>query len=86
MERAARKYTWENYLLYDQNLQSLSPAQCYRAATIDGNNKIFVISEYEEKKLAAEGRFTKARQLLLLAGDVSHTQEQVESAPKHRQY
>ncbi|KAL4755928.1 DUF3723 domain-containing protein [Aspergillus foveolatus] len=86
VERAARKYTWKNYSLYDQNLQSLSPAQCYRAATVDGNNKIFVISEYEEKKLAAEGRFTKARQLLLLAGDVSHTQEQVESAPKRRQY
>ncbi|KAL2812033.1 hypothetical protein BDW59DRAFT_155380 [Aspergillus cavernicola] len=84
VERAARKYTWKNYSLYDQNLQSLSPAQCYRAATIDGNNKIFVISEYEEQKLAAEGRFTKGRQLLLLAGEVteaSRTRSQVESEP-----
>lgn len=82
VERAARKYTWKNYSLYDRNLQSLSPAQCYRAATVDGNNAIFVISEYEEKKLAAEGRLTKDRQLLLLAGEVvSQARDRVGSEP-----
>lgn len=39
--------------MYDRNLQSLSPAQCYRAATVDSNNAIFLISEYEEQRLAA---------------------------------
>ncbi|KAL5335663.1 hypothetical protein BJX70DRAFT_374791 [Aspergillus crustosus] len=84
VERLARKYTWKNYSPYDQNLQSLSPAQCYRAATIDGSNTIFVISEYEEKKLAAKGRLTKDRQLLVLAGEVtevSRTRRQIESKP-----
>jgi hypothetical protein len=28
VERAARKYTWKHYLLYDRNLQSLRPSQC----------------------------------------------------------
>lgn len=35
VERIARKYSWKNYSLYDRDLQSLSPAQCYRAATVD---------------------------------------------------
>lgn len=57
VERIARKYSWKNYSLYDRNLQSLSPTQCYRAATVDGNNAMSLISEHEEQSLAV--RFMK---------------------------
>lgn len=70
VERIARKYPWKNYSLCDRNLHSLSPAQCYRAATVDGNNVVFLIPEYEEQKLAAEGRLVNDRQLLPLASRV----------------
>lgn len=55
-----------------EELQSFSPAQCYRAATSDGNDAIFLISEDEEKKLAAEGegRLRKDKQLRLSASGV----------------
>lgn len=79
VERTARKYSWKDYSLYDRNLQSISPAQCYRAATVDGNNAIFLISESEEQRLAAEGRLTKERQLLSL---VSRVLDRAESEPK----
>ncbi|PYH60299.1 uncharacterized protein BO96DRAFT_497933 [Aspergillus niger CBS 101883] len=79
VERIARKYSWKNYSLYDRNLQSLSPAQCYRAATVDGNNAIFLISEHEEQRLAAEGRLTKDKQLLSL---VSRVLDRAELEPK----
>ncbi|GFF50432.1 hypothetical protein IFM46972_09043 [Aspergillus udagawae] len=62
----APKYVRKKYSLYDWNLQSLKPDQCYRVATVDGNNAIFVISEDEEDRLAAEGRLNKDRQLLTL--------------------
>lgn len=81
VERIARKYSWKNYSLYDRNLQSLSPAQCYRAATVDGNNAIFLISEHEEQRLAAEGRLIKDRQLLSL---VSRVLDRAEPEPKKR--
>lgn len=81
VERVARKYSWKDYSLYDKNLQSVSPAQCYRAATVDGNNTIFLISEHEEKKLAAvEGRI-KDKQLLWL---VSRVLDQTEPEAKRR--
>lgn len=70
VERVARKYTWKDYSLYDKNMQSLSPAQCYRAATIDGNNAIFIISKHEEEKLAAEGRFVNDKKILSLVSRV----------------
>lgn len=79
VERTARKYSWKDYSLYDRNLQSISPSQCYRAATVDGNNAIFLISESEEQKLAAEGRLTKERRLLSL---VSRVLDRAESEPK----
>ena len=82
VERTARKYSWKDYSLYDRNLQSISPSQCYRAATVDGNNAIFLISESEEQKLAAEGRLTKERQLLSLA---SRVLDRAESEPNKRQ-
>ncbi|RMJ21831.1 hypothetical protein PHISP_07297 [Aspergillus sp. HF37] len=81
VERIARKYSWKNYSLYDRNLQSLSPAQCYRAATVDGNNAIFLISEHDEQKLAADGRLVKNRQLLSL---VSRVLDRAEPEPKKR--
>jgi hypothetical protein len=81
VERVARKYSWKNYSLYDRNLQSVSPAQCYRAATVDGNNAIFLIPEHEEQRLAAEGRLVKDRQLLSL---VSRVLDRAEPEPKRR--
>lgn len=54
---------------------SLSPAQCYRAATVDGNNAILLISEHEEKRLVAEGRLVKDRQLLSSVSRVLHRAE-----------
>ncbi|KAL4891360.1 hypothetical protein BDV59DRAFT_68017 [Aspergillus ambiguus] len=70
VERVAKKYTRKGYSLYDKNMQSLSPAQCYRAATIDGNNAIFILSEHEEGKLAAEGRFVNDQKILSLVSRV----------------
>jgi hypothetical protein len=70
LERLARKYTWKGYSLYDLRLRSLRPAQCFRAATIDGRNAIFMISEQEERELIAEGRLTKERQLVTMASRV----------------
>ncbi|KAF7164507.1 hypothetical protein CNMCM6106_001025 [Aspergillus hiratsukae] len=70
VERVAKKYAWKRYSLYDRNLQSLKPDQCYRAATVDGNNAIFLISEHEEERLATEGRLNKDRQLLKLVSRV----------------
>lgn len=82
VERIARKYSWKDYSLYDKNLQSLSPAQCYRAATVDGNNAIFVISEHEEQELVAQGRLIKDKQLLSL---VSRVLDQTGPETKRRQ-
>ncbi|KAJ5589606.1 hypothetical protein N7537_012284 [Penicillium hordei] len=70
LERVAQKYLWKNYSLYDKNLHNLRPAQCYRAATADGSNAFFIVSEYEEKKLAAEGRVVKEKKLLGMASRV----------------
>lgn len=70
MERVARKYLWKNYSLYDRNLHSLRPAQCFRAATADGSNALFVVSEHEENKLVAEGRLVKEKSLLGMASRV----------------
>jgi hypothetical protein len=78
LERAALKYMWKRFSLYDRNLQSLRPDQCYRAATVDGNNAIFLISEDEEERLAAEGRLNKDKQLLKM---VSRVLDRTESEP-----
>jgi hypothetical protein len=64
VEHVARKYTQKNWSLYNQNLQSLSPAQSFCTATADGNNAIFLISEEAKTKLTAEGRLIRDRQLL----------------------
>lgn len=37
-------------------MNSLSPAQCYRAGTSNGKNRVFVVSEEEEKRLESDGR------------------------------
>ncbi|KAI2704635.1 hypothetical protein CBS147354_9629 [Penicillium roqueforti] len=55
LERLARKYSWKGYSLYDLRLQSLRPAQCFRAATFDGRNAIFMLSEHEERELVTAG-------------------------------
>ncbi|RDH30832.1 hypothetical protein BDQ94DRAFT_180863 [Aspergillus welwitschiae] len=70
LELMATKYLRKNYSLYDRNLHSLSPTQCYRAATADGSNVIFMISKDEEQKLASQGRITKDKQLLSLISRV----------------
>jgi hypothetical protein len=70
LERLAQKYLWKDYSLYDRNLHNLRPAQCYRVATADGSNAFFVVSEHEEKKLAAEGRVVMEKELLWMASRV----------------
>jgi hypothetical protein len=75
---------WKEYSLYDLKLQSLSPAECFHAATADGNNWILVISENEERKLVAEGQLIKDRRLLssvsrLLNRDQSATEPQAKA-------
>ncbi|KAL4889154.1 hypothetical protein BDV59DRAFT_205428 [Aspergillus ambiguus] len=70
VERVAKKYIWKSYRLYDKNMKSLGPAQCYRAATLDGSNAIFIISEHEQEKLAADGRFVNDERMLSLASRV----------------
>jgi hypothetical protein len=84
LERAALKYVWKKFSLYDRNLQSLRPDQCYRAATVDGNNAIFLISEDEEKRLAAEGRLDKDRQLVKMASRVRNQTESEPGSPTKR--
>ncbi|RHZ60740.1 DUF3723 domain-containing protein [Aspergillus thermomutatus] len=84
VERVAKKYVWKRYSLYDRNLQSLKPDQCYRAATVDGNNAIFLISEDEEERLAAEGRLNKDRQLLTLVSRVVDRTEFEPGSPTKR--
>ncbi|KAL4801661.1 hypothetical protein BDV18DRAFT_164709 [Aspergillus unguis] len=86
VERVARKYTWKNYSLYDKNLQSLSPVQCYRAATVDGNNAIFLISEHEEQNLVAQGRLMNDKQLLLSVSRIvdNATDSDLERSMKRR--
>lgn len=84
LERAALKYMWKKFSLYDRNLQSLRPDQCYRAATVDGNNAIFLISEDEEKRLAAEGRLDKDRQLVKMASRVRDRTESEPGSPTKR--
>ncbi|PYH76418.1 hypothetical protein BO82DRAFT_426169 [Aspergillus uvarum CBS 121591] len=86
VERMAKKYARKKFCLYDRYLQNLSPAQCYRGATADGNNAIFLIPEHEEQQLVAEGRISKERQLLSL---ISQALDQVETetrppAKRHR--
>ena len=56
-------------------------AQCYRAATVDGNNAIFLISEPDEQKLAADGPLVKNKQLLSL---VSRGLDRAEPEPDKR--
>ncbi|KAJ5491668.1 hypothetical protein N7539_003235, partial [Penicillium diatomitis] len=51
----------KGYSLYDLRLQSLRPAQYFRAATTDGRNTIFMISKHKEQELIAAGRLTKER-------------------------
>lgn len=82
VERVARKYLWKGYSLYDRNLQSLGAAQCFHAATVDGNNAVFVISEADEKKLAAEGRLVKDRTLLSSVSRVLDPQTEPEPLAK----
>ncbi|EGE83734.2 alpha-1,3-glucan synthase [Blastomyces dermatitidis ATCC 18188] len=64
VERAASENTCKKFSLYDMNIQSLSPAQCFRAATADGNNRIFLLSEEEGRKLTAERRLIPDKKLL----------------------
>ncbi|CBF84445.1 hypothetical protein AN9021.2 [Aspergillus nidulans FGSC A4] len=63
VELIAKKYIWKDFSLYDRHWNSLSPAQCFRAATVDGSNAIFVVSEDEERRLQAEGRRMKMTQI-----------------------
>ncbi|KAJ5267784.1 hypothetical protein N7478_010592 [Penicillium angulare] len=67
LERLARKYSCKGYTLYDGNLKSLRPAHCYRAATADDTNVIFLISAHEEKTIAATEGIGKEEKLISMA-------------------
>ena len=69
-ERVARKYSSKSYALYDVSLHSLRSGHCYRAATADGSNAIFLISAHEENQLMADGRLGKEKQLISMASRV----------------
>jgi hypothetical protein len=70
MERLARKYSCKGYTLYDVSLKSLRPAHCYRAATADDTNAIFLISAHEEKAIAATEGIGKEEKLISMAARV----------------
>ena len=80
LQRLARKYIWKGHSLYDVNLQSLRPAQCLRAATADGENSIFVISEHEEQELVAKGQLTKEKHFLTMASRALNKIEEEKAA------
>jgi len=43
VERVARRYARDNHTtFYDKKLRKITPAQCFRAATEDGTNTIFM--------------------------------------------
>ncbi|KAJ6000968.1 hypothetical protein N7481_001377 [Penicillium waksmanii] len=70
VERVARKYSCKNYAPYDVSLHSLCPDHCYRTATGDGSDAIFLISAHGKKKLAAEETLDKEKQLVSMASQV----------------
>lgn len=39
----------------EKGLESISPAQCYCAVTVDSSNAITLISEHEEQRLVSKG-------------------------------
>ncbi|KAJ5244637.1 hypothetical protein N7489_004733 [Penicillium chrysogenum] len=63
------------------NLHNLRQAQCYRAATADGSNAFFVVSEHEKEKLAAEGRVLMEKELLWMAPRVLDRVEDERDTP-----
>ncbi|KAJ5569140.1 hypothetical protein N7450_011626 [Penicillium hetheringtonii] len=67
VERVARKYSCKGYSLYDVHLHSIRPGHCYRAASVDGSNAIFVISAHEEDQLAGAGGLGQVKQLVSMA-------------------
>ncbi|PYH50954.1 uncharacterized protein BO96DRAFT_351331 [Aspergillus niger CBS 101883] len=59
-KRVARKYSRKKTSPYESKkggkaLKGISPAPCYRAATVDSNNAKFMISEQEKQRLKAKG-------------------------------
>lgn len=70
LELVAQRYFREDHSLYDWNLRSLSLKQCFRAATFDGSNALFMIHKDEEKKLAGEGWVDKRKEILFKASRV----------------
>lgn len=59
-----------SYVFYDVHLHSLRPDHCYRAATVDGSNAIFVISALEESQLADAERLVQEKQLAFMTSQV----------------
>ncbi|KAJ5569198.1 hypothetical protein N7450_011684 [Penicillium hetheringtonii] len=72
--RLGRYAMSQNHLEHPTGFSSwsifLRPDHCYRAATADGSNAIFVISAHEENQLATEGRLGKEKQLVSMASKV----------------
>ncbi|KAJ5569162.1 hypothetical protein N7450_011648 [Penicillium hetheringtonii] len=55
------------YALYVVHLHSLRPDHCYRAATADSSNAIFVISAHEEDQLSGAAGLGQVKQLVSMA-------------------
>lgn len=89
VERVAKKYTWKDWSLYDQNLWSLTPAQYFKAATGDRSNAVYLISVEEEKKLAAKERLIMDKEFLasvsMTLGESEEVAEDEEAPPTKRQ-
>ncbi|KAJ6070728.1 hypothetical protein N7467_012047 [Penicillium canescens] len=62
VERTAKKYIRKEFSLYDKDLQSLSPAQCFRAAS-EGNQTIYIISYDQNKALQRLGSVERHKKL-----------------------
>ncbi|CAI7626187.1 unnamed protein product [Penicillium pancosmium] len=53
-----------------KNLYSLSPKQCFPAATVDGSNAVFMIHKDEEEKLRGEGWLERQKDILSMASQL----------------
>jgi hypothetical protein len=67
VERVAQKYLYKGYILYNMNLHSIRLNHCFRVATVDSNNAIFLISAHEENQIAAYGGLGREKQLISMA-------------------
>jgi hypothetical protein len=81
VERSAKKYIRKGFSLYDKDLQSLSPAQCFRAAR-EVNQTIYIISDEQNKALGNLGSVERDHKLLSAMSTVASYEENRSSRRK----